>query len=620
MSRIWPILKGVFNPLYLLGSLLMVPLVAGALGLLLFQASYANRAYPGVRLQGTDVGGMRVEEIFRIAQKKGDTYFQSPNVTLRIADKQASLRPADLGAGLDAGATTLNALSIGRDADLWSRLKVQARAWWLGIDVAPVVTIDEATAQRVINDLARDTRRTPRSAALTWDKGAPQEVVAQAGQELNVEAALAVMRSAALEGQPIDVTLQVLPVPPKVASASSAMAAAKKLVSGDLVVTVPRWDKDGKPLPNGEAFRLKAADLPNYTRLEEVPQADGAIALDLKIRREKFAPLIAPLAALITGTAENALFTFDEKTKQLVVLDPGKPERQIDAEATLNAIEKALLTDGAHTVMAQLKLTAPEFSAATTAQQLGITGLVAQGTTFFKGSSAERMKNVKVAASRFHGIVIKPGETFSFNKYLGEVTAEEGFEEGLVIVGDRTIKGVGGGVCQVSTTAYQAALKAGFTIKERLPHGYRVGYYERGMGPGLDATVFEPYVDLKFVNDTAAHILIETYYDGANATLTFKFYGAPDNREVTFTKPVISNIIKHAPDIYEPDPEGKVPPKTAKQVDYAVDGATISLERIVKKDGKVIQTDKLVSRYVPWQAVFRYGPGFVPPEGAIVRP
>lgn len=179
---------------------------------------------------------------------------------------------------------------------------------------------------------------------------------------------------------------------------------------------------------------------------------------------------------------------------------------------------------------------------------------------------------------------------------------------------------MGGGVCQVSTTAYQAALKAGFTIKERLPHGYRVGYYERGMGPGLDATVFEPYVDLKFVNDTAAHILIETYYDGANATLTFKFYGAPDNREVTFTKPVISNIIKHAPDIYEPDPEGKVPPKTAKQVDYAVDGATISLERIVKKDGKVIQTDKLVSRYVPWQAVFRYGPGFVPPEGAIVRP
>ena len=620
MSRVWPIVKGIFNPLYLLGSALLVPLAAAVLGLLLFQISYADRAFPGVRLQGTDMGGLRAEEIFRIAQKKGAAYFQAPNVTLRIADRQTSLRPADLGAGLDAGASTLSALSVGRDSDLWARLKAQARAWWLGVEVAPVVSIDEAAAQRVINDLARDTRRAPRNAALTWDKGAPVETSALSGQELNIEAAVALLRSAALEGQPVDVTLQVKPIAPRVASASSAVATAKKLVSGDLVVTVPRWDKDGKPLPNGEAFRLKAADLPNYTRLEEVPQADGAVALDLKIRREKFTPLIAPLAALITGTAENARFTFDEKTKQLVVLDPGSPERQVDAEATLNAIEKALLTDGTHTVMAQLKLIAPEFSAATTAQQLGITGLVAQGTTFFKGSSAERMKNVKVAASRFHGIVIKPHETFSFNKYLGEVTAEEGFEEGLVIVGDRTIKGVGGGVCQVSTTAYQTALKAGFVIKERLPHGYRVGYYERGMGPGLDATVFEPYVDLKFTNDTDAHLLIETYYDGANATLTFKFYGAPDNREVTFTKPVISNVIKHPPDIYEPDPDGKVPPNTAKQVDYAVDGATISLERIVKKDGKVILNDKLVSRYVPWQSVYRYGPGFVPPEGAIVRP
>ncbi len=620
MTRAWAILKAVLNPLYLLGAALLVPIATGALGLLLFQVSYAERAFPGVRLQGTDVGGLRAEEIFKVAQKKGAAYFQTPNVTLRIADRQANLRPADLGAGLDAGASTLNALSVGRDADVLDRLKAQAYAWWLGVDVAPVVTLDEASAQRVINDLARDARRAPRSAALAWDKGAPQEVTAQAGQELNIEAALAVLRSAAIEGQPVDVTLQVKPVPPRVASASGAAAAARKLVSGDLVVTVPRWDKDGKPAPNGEAFRLKAADLPNYIRLDETTQADGTLSLDLKIRREKFAPLIAPLATLITGTAENARFTFDEKTKQLVVISPGSPERQIDAEATLAAIEKTLLSEGTHTVMAQLKLIAPEFSAATTAEKIGITGLVAQGTTFFKGSSAERMKNVKVAASRFHGIVIKPGETFSFNAFLGEVSKEEGFEEGLIIVGNRTIKGVGGGVCQVSTTAYQAALKAGFPIVERLPHGYRVGYYERGMGAGLDATVFEPYVDLKFVNDTAGHLLIETYYDGANATLTFKFYGTPDNREVTFTKPVISSVVKHPPDIYEADPDGKVPANTARQVDYAVDGATISVERTIKKDGKVVQNEKLISKYVPWQSVFRYGPGFIPPEGAIVRP
>lgn len=620
MAAPWRILKGVFNPLYLLGAALLAPLAAGAAGLLIFQAAYAERAFPGVRLQGQDVGGMRAEEIFRLAQKKGADYFLSPNVTLKIGEREVSLRPADLGAGLDAGATTRNALAVGREGNVWTRLEAQVIAWWLGAEVAPIVTVDEASAQRVINDLARDTRRAPRNAALVWNQGQPQEITAQGGQELKLDAALAVLRSAALEGQPVTVALQVREMPPRVANAATAAAAARRLVSGDLVISIPRWDKDGKALPAAEAVRLKASDLPSYTQVDEIPQPDGSVALDLRVRRDKFAPLIAPLASLITSTAENARFIFDDKSGRLQVIDPGQAARQLDAEATFNAIEKALLTEGPHQALAVAKLTDPTFTAATTAAQLGITGLVAQGTTFFKGSSAERMKNVKVAASRFHGIVIKPGETFSFNAFLGEVSAEEGFEEGLIIVGNRTIKGVGGGVCQVSTTAYQTALKAGFPIAERIPHGYRVGYYERGMGPGLDATVFEPYVDLKFVNDTAAHLLIETYYDGANATLTFKFYGAPDNREVTLTKPVIANVVKHGPDIYEPDPDGKVPAKTARQIDYAVDGATITLERTVKKDGKVVLNESLVSRYVPWQAVFRFGPGFIPPEGAIVRP
>jgi len=618
MGRLWSIVRAVINPLYLLGATLLVPLVMAAAGLLFFEMAYQERAFPGVRVQGVDVGGMRAEEIFRIAQAHGTGYFQNANVTLRFADRQSVVKPSDLGASLDAGATTANAMRVGREGDLGQRLKQQALAWWRGHEVAAVVAIDEATAQRRINDIARDVQRAPRDAALVWEKGQPREIAAEAGQELNIAAALAVVRSAATEGRAMEVTLQMRSVPPRVSSASAALTAARRLVSGDLVVSTPRWDKDGKALPNGEAFRLKAADLPGYVQLTEVPQADNSVGLELRIRRDKFTPLIAPLASLITGTAENARFVFDDKTHQLTVIDPGKPERRINAAATLDAIEKALLSEGTHAAVAAATLTPPEISATATAEQLGITGLVSAGTTYFKGSSAERMTNVKVAASRFHGVVIKPGATFSFNAFLGEVSKEEGFAEGLVIIGDRTIKGVGGGVCQVSTTAYQTALKAGFPIAERLPHGYRVGYYERGMGPGLDATVFEPYVDLKFVNDTKGHLLIESYYDGVNATLTFKFYGMPDNRTVSFSNAVISNVVAHGPDIYEPDPEGKMAPNTVKQVDYAVDGATITLERTLKKDGKTT-TEKLVSRYVPWQAVYRFGPGFKPPEGAIVR-
>src|SRR4029453_6825863 len=139
------------------------------------------------------------------------------------------------------------------------------------------------------------------------------------------------------------------------------------------------------------------------------------------------------------------------------------------------------------------------------------------------------------------------------------------------------------------------------------------------MGPGFDSTVFSPYVDLKFVNDSDAHLLIETYFDQARATVTFKFYGTPDGRDVSFTEPVITDVVPHGPDIYEPDSDNQVQPGQAKKVDYAVDGAKITWERTVTRGGQVLIQEKVVSKYVPWQAVYRFGAGFTPPEGAIVR-
>jgi len=209
---------------------------------------------------------------------------------------------------------------------------------------------------------------------------------------------------------------------------------------------------------------------------------------------------------------------------------------------------------------------------------------------------------------------------FSFNEFLGEVSEASGFTEGLIIVGNRTVKGIGGGVCQVSTTAYQAALRAGFPILERYPHGYRVSYYERGMGAGFDAAVFTPWADLKFRNDTAAYLLIETIFNQSQATLTFRFYGTPDDRQVIISPSTITDVVPHGPDVYEPDPEKTVPPGRVKQVEFAVDGATVWFTRQVIRDGQTLIDERVVSRYVPWQNVFYYGEGFKPPEGAIVKP
>jgi vancomycin resistance protein YoaR len=221
-----------------------------------------------------------------------------------------------------------------------------------------------------------------------------------------------------------------------------------------------------------------------------------------------------------------------------------------------------------------------------------------------------RRQNIQVAAARFHGVVVGPGEEFSFNEHLGDVSQETGFEEGLIIYGGRTVKGVGGGVCQVSTTAFQTAFYAGFPIIERWPHGYRVSYYESGEGPGMDATVFSPIVDFRFINDTSHHLLIETYFSSGSATLTWKFYSTSDGRTVQKDGPNITNRVPHGPDVYEENPDFK--PGQIKQVDYAVDGADVTIYRSVYRDGAILYQDTFFTHYLPWQAVFQVAPGYVP--------
>jgi vancomycin resistance protein YoaR len=217
------------------------------------------------------------------------------------------------------------------------------------------------------------------------------------------------------------------------------------------------------------------------------------------------------------------------------------------------------------------------------------------------------MKNIGAASAAQHGVIVKPGETFSFDQNLGDVSLDSGYAEALIIYNGRTIKGVGGGVCQVSTTAFRAAFNGGYPIIERWPHAYRVGWYERGSGPGLDASVFSPVVDFKFKNDTPYHILIEAYANDAAGRLTFKFYSTSDGRQVTISEPIVENVIPHPPEKIEEDPT--LPAGTRQQVDYAADGADVTVKRTVTRNGQVVSEDRIFTRYQPWQAIFKVGTG-----------
>ena len=200
-------------------------------------------------------------------------------------------------------------------------------------------------------------------------------------------------------------------------------------------------------------------------------------------------------AKQLNRPAYNAVLDFDREKGQVVVLQPSQPGQSLDVEATVAAIMAAILNETAQhpitrataalgateVITAPLTIVQPKVDS-NKISELGIVEQVSEGTTYFKGSTSERIHNIVNAAGKFTGTVIPPGEEFSFNTIVGDVTAANGFVDSLIIRGDRTETGVGGGVCQVSTTVFRAAFWGGFPIVERYPHSYVVSWYGE---PGL---------------------------------------------------------------------------------------------------------------------------------------
>ena len=196
---------------------------------------------------------------------------------------------------------------------------------------------------------------------------------------------------------------------------------------------------------------------------------------------------------------------------------------------------------------------------------------------------------------------------------MGNVSLDNGYAEAWIIFGGRTIKGVGGGVCQVSTTLFRTVFFGGYPIVERYPHAYRVGYYEQtrnGYDPyyaGLDATVFVPMVDFKFTNDTPYWLLMETYFNPTSRSLTWKFYSTSDGREVEWDSTGPENVVDPPEPRYEENPE--LAEGVIKQVDWAAEGADVTVTRTVWRDGEILYQDIISTYYRPWRDVFQYGPG-----------
>jgi vancomycin resistance protein YoaR len=584
-------------------GVLFMAVVAAALAF--FEFNYSGRVYPGVRAWGVDLSGMTPEEA-TFALSGAFTYANDPAFLLVDGANQRTITPGELGASFDLGASVTAAYNLGRSGNWLEDWQAQYAAWHSGAQVAPVLRVDEARTQAYLDGLALQTFLEPVEASLQAEGTNITATPGRIGRRLNVEALRGMLLSYLARTEKAAIELPFVETAPLVLDASPQAATARTLLSQPLTLSIAT-PLEGDPAP----VTVEPAQLATMLRIERVQDGNGArfeIALDAAALRA----ILEPLAAPLQRRAQNARFIFNDETRLLEVIQPSQDARELDIEATLLAINTAL-PKGEHSVALVFKTQKPEVSSEATGEQLGIRELVSSQYTSFKGSSPERMQNIQTAAARFHGLLVPPGGTFSFADNIGDISLDSGFAEALIIYGGRTIRGIGGGVCQVSTTLFRTVWFGGFPIVERNSHAYRVGYYEQKtgswQGPGLDAAVFTPLVDFKFTNDTPYWLLMETYFYPSAQQLQWKFYSTSDGRTVETSGPVVENVIPAPEPLYEENAE--LPTGEIKQVDFSADGADVTVTRVVTRDGVQVNTGErpLRTKYQPWRAIYQYGPG-----------
>lgn len=219
------------------------------------------------------------------------------------------------------------------------------------------------------------------------------------------------------------------------------------------------------------------------------------------------------------------------KDQRADVFVPSANGRRLNMEKSFGVITLAMLNNKASASLS-FDTIEPDITLEKI-NNLGIKSLLGRGTSDYGKSPTSRIHNLKLGMSKFNGVILKPGEEFSFNKILGEVDGQNGYQAELVIKSGLLEREYGGGLCQVSTTVFRAAILAGLTIKERRPHSFPVQYYNP---QGFDSTIYPGIVDLKFINDTTSHILIQTRVIGSQ--LSVEIYGSDDGRKVTMKGPV----------------------------------------------------------------------------------
>lgn len=568
---------GVFLALVKVGLPAILALVLG------YHLLFWDRVYPGVKIAGEDFSGLTQKQ----AQEKVAAIVEhSQPFSLISQDLKFPLD--DLKIKYDAEGTVQQAFFIGRHGNL---LTNSSQKWAALLRVMPDMpfsfSYDENTLNQFADHLSIQLTRPAVEPTISIQDGQVFVNPGKKGQEVNKR----MLKQKILEGfafaKDEDIAIPFYQTGNELTDqeAKELQEKAEKLLGREIHITF-----------ENQVFKYKDDEI------IQLVDITGARAVP-----EQIASLVSTLATGVNRSPQNARFEFEGgRVKEFA---PAVNGIEVDKKATSAKIAEALETletTDQKTVSFELpvKTTQPEIPTEAV-NDLGIKELIGHGSSRFVGSIQSRLHNIGLAANRLNGVLVKPGEEFSFNSVLGDVSVYTGYQQAYVIKDGKTILGDGGGVCQVSTTLFRAILNAGLSVSERVPHSYRVSYYEQDGGPGIDATIYSPSPDLKFKNDTPEHILIQTKLDTKNMTLVFDFYGTSDGRISEVSKQRVWDIKQPPPALYQDDPT--LPAGQTKQIERAVNGAKVSFDYKVTRNGEVLQNRTFYSNYRAWQAVYLRG-------------
>jgi vancomycin resistance protein YoaR len=546
---------------------------------------YNGKIYPNINVGGIDISNLSSGQASSLLASKISI---PQKIQLYEDNHEYTINPNDFDFTYDFSDSAQIAFNITRTGNFFYDFSERTFVFFQPVNLGLSVSLNNDKLDKIISVISNQISEVPIEPSITLingdvviGKGAPGTEVNKSSLKALIEDDLTFAKNESIE----------IPIESIDHSLSQTEMASLKNRAEKYV---------------GKSLQIKFED--NTFTLSD---SDLLKLVDLKsgFNKQAIETIFSDISVKVNRDPQNPKFVFDNG--KVTEFQPALDGIQIDNNEFKNQIIIALTqiennTDKTVSFDLPVLRNPPEVSTESV-NNLGIKELIGRGTSTYFHSIPGRVHNVVLAASRINGTLVAPGETFSFNNTLGDVSAFTGYQQAYIISGGKTILGDGGGVCQVSTTLFRAVLNSGLPIVERAAHAYRVGYYEQDSPPGLDATVYAPSPDLKFTNNTPGYVLIEATANPKNYSLVFELYGTSDGRVATISKPVISNYLPALPTVYQDDPT--LPAGTLKQTDFSASGATVKFNYTVTRAGQTIFQKTFVSNYQPWAAVYLRGTG-----------